>query len=73
MKRLLKIAIVAGIIVAIAVVVKKLTATPDDSAASLEPWPPLTPETVSDAATSVAESASEAADEVAEAATPSSN
>jgi len=79
MKRLLKIAIVAAIIVGIAVVVKKLTAAPDDSSASLEPWPPLTPDTsavtdtVKDAAEDVAEAAEDAASDVAEAATPSSN
>lgn len=41
----LKLGLIAAIGIGIAVVVKKLTAPPSDTAAPLEPWPPLSTET----------------------------
>jgi len=40
-----KIGVIAAIGVGIAVVVKKLTAPPEDTTSSLEPWPPLSTDT----------------------------
>jgi hypothetical protein len=50
-----KLGAIVAVGVGIAVVVKKLTAPPEDSSASLEPWPPLkTDETTGLASSSTA-------------------
>lgn len=72
---IVKLGIIAGVGIGIALVVKKLTAAPEPPA-PLEPWPPLDPEPIPEPSPSpldVADGPSDLVDEALEAAVADAN